>query len=94
LSDPVSWFVIEAGWAVVSSDGTEVGAVERVLGDESHDIFDGLVLTGGVFGRARSVRAERVAGIVQGRVTLDLSPDEVKDLPEYRAGAGSIPPAS
>jgi hypothetical protein len=93
LSDPVSWFLIEPGWAVVARDGTEVGAVERVLGDEGHDIFDGLVVTSGVLGRARSVRAERIAEITEGRIRLDLAPDDAKELPEYQAGAGSIPPA-
>lgn len=90
MTDPVSWFVVEPGWAVVARDGSEVGAVEHVLGDEGHDIFDGLVITSGVLGRARYVPAERIAEITEAHVRLDLGPDEAKELPEY-AGTGAGP---
>jgi hypothetical protein len=93
LSDPVSWFVIEPGWAVVARDGSEVGAVELVLGDEGHDIFDGLVVTSGAFGRSRYVAAERVAEITEARVRLDLEADEAHQLPEY-TGTGTPPPGA
>lgn len=33
----LSWLVIEPGWAVVASDGTEVGYVEEIVGDSDEE---------------------------------------------------------
>ena len=43
MPDPRSWYVVEKGWKVVTAEGTDVGTVDEVLGDETADIFDGLV---------------------------------------------------
>jgi hypothetical protein len=64
MADPVSWLLIERGWDVVDAGGERVGRVDEVRGDEGADIFDGLVVSG------EYVPAERVASIVDGRVTL------------------------
>jgi hypothetical protein len=64
MADPVSWLLIEHGWDVVDASGERVGKVDEVLGDERADIFDGLRVSG------EYVPAERVASIVDGRVTL------------------------
>ena len=65
MPDPVSWFLVERGWKVVGSDGSELGTVEEALGDENADIFDGLDLTSG-----EVVAAERVGEIVEGCIRL------------------------
>jgi hypothetical protein len=62
--DPVSWLLVEKGWDVVDADGTRVGKVDEVLGDEQTDIFHGLVVDG------REILADRVAEIREGEVRL------------------------
>jgi rRNA processing protein Gar1 len=47
MADPVAWTVVERGWAVVASDGSEVGKVDKVLGESEADIFDGLAAGAG-----------------------------------------------
>jgi hypothetical protein len=78
---PVSWFLIGRGWEVYASDGRQAGRVEEVRGEREQDIFSGLVVATGFFS-ARYVPAERVRAITEGRVELDLSPDEIDALAE------------
>ena len=85
-ADPVSWMLIEPGWDVVAADGSDVGRVDAVTGDENADIFNGLAISAGL-ARPRYVPAESVARIVEGRVELALSADAVVALPEYTAPA-------
>jgi hypothetical protein len=85
VADPVSWFVVERGWAVVGSDGAKLGTVDEVLGDSSLDIFDGLAVASGVLGKPRYVPAEVVAEIVEGSVRLSIAGDEFGRLDEYEA---------
>jgi hypothetical protein len=80
VPDPVSWLVIEPGWTVLARDGTDVGRIDEVIGDQEDDIFNGLAVTSGVLGRPKYVPAERVAEIVEGEVRLDLAPDAVEQL--------------
>src|SRR5919198_2071631 len=86
---PVSWFMIEPGWEVLDREGERVGRVEETTGDSTHDIFDGLSIAPGVFGAARYVPSEQVAEIVEGRVRLKLTKDEVE-----RLGPSRDPPTS
>jgi hypothetical protein len=81
--DPVAWTMIESGWNVVASDGADVGHVDEVTGDSTADIFNGLAISSGPLGKPRYVPAEQVAGIVEGRVELALTSDEVKRLGMY-----------
>jgi hypothetical protein len=83
MSDPVSWLMIEPGWKVVSADGKELGHVDEVTGDSSNDIFNGLAVASGVFGKPKYVPAEQVARIVEGRVELALTRQQVDRLLEY-----------
>lgn len=62
--DPVSWLLIEPGWAVVDAHGKKVGKVDEVLGDEQIDIFHGLVVSG------EEILADQVAEIREGEVRL------------------------
>ncbi len=77
MPDPVSWMLIEQGWAVVDSDGHDLGRVDEVLGDESADIFNGLEVLTGTLGKPTYVPAERVGEIVEGRVQLRLTKEEL-----------------
>jgi hypothetical protein len=77
MPDPVSWMMIEQGWAVVDSAGDDAGRVDEVLGDEGADIFNGLQILKGVIGKKAYVPAEEVGEIVEGRVQLLLTKDEL-----------------
>jgi len=79
---PVSWLVVEKGWNVVASDGTEVGTVNTIVGDENLDIFDGLAVT---THRRHTVYvpAEQVGTITTGQVRLAIGTDEVGRLEPY-----------
>jgi uncharacterized protein YrrD len=85
MTEPVSWLMIEPGWAVEAKDGKEVGTVREVLGDDEADIFDGLAVSHGVLHRSRYVPAESVGEITDGRVALTLSSDEFERLGDYEA---------
>ena len=84
MAQPVSWLVIEQGWSVVDADGEDVGKVEEVVGDTNLDIFNGLTIAPGMFGRGRYVPAESVGQITDGCVRLRLRGSEVERLPEHR----------
>jgi hypothetical protein len=83
MADPSSWLMIEKGWKVQAADGTEVGTVAETLGDESHDIFDGLAVSTGLLSKPVYVPSEQVGEIVEGAVMLSLDADAVKGLEPY-----------
>lgn len=78
--DPVAWIMIEAGWEVVDSEGADVGRVEEVEGDTSADIFNGLLISTGLFSGKRYVPSEQVGEIREGRVHLLLAGEQVERL--------------
>lgn len=83
MSDPVSWLLIEPGWRVESSDGSEAGRVLEVTGDSSHDIFDGLVIASSALARPRYLPAEQVDSLVAGIVRLKLDATALAGLAEF-----------
>ncbi len=83
MADPVSWLLIEHGWKVLATDGSEVGTVKETVGDSNADIFDGLAVSTSTRGKPRYVPAERVAEITEGAVRLSLTPEQVEQLDEY-----------
>ena len=87
--DPVSWLLIKSGWKVLAADGSEVGEVDEVAGDETQDIFDGLAIATSVFGKPRYVPAEQIGEITQGAVRLSLTREQVEQLGEYLEPATS-----
>jgi hypothetical protein len=89
VPDPVSWLMIRPGWKVFSSDGSEVGQIDEVAGDDSHDIFDGLAVATSALGKPRYVPAEQVGTIFEGEVHLSLSAAEVSSLGDYLEPATS-----
>jgi hypothetical protein len=79
MSDPVSWFMIELGWPVFASDGADVGTVAEVRGDESEDIFDGLIVALSELDR-KYVPSEVVGPITEGGIALTVSAAQVAEL--------------
>ena len=84
MPDPVAWIMIEPGWKVLTSDGSEVGRIHEVAGDENVDIFDGLVLTSKTY-----VPAEDVGAIYEGEVHLELTRERFERLGTYEEPANS-----
>jgi hypothetical protein len=87
--DPISWLLIRRGWRVVSSDGAEVGSVDEVVGDDEHDIFDGLAVAMSALGKPRYVPSEEVGEITEGIVRLKLAHADAARLGEYLEPATS-----
>lgn len=88
MADPVAWNMIEHGWKVLGAAGNELGTVHEVIGDVDADIFNGLTIQSGLLKKTRYVPAERVAQIVEGRITLDVDGQELERLDETEpAGA-------
>jgi hypothetical protein len=83
--DPLSWLMIEPGWKVVDADGNEIGRVEEIEGDTNADIFNGLLISTGLFSGSRYVPAEQVGKITEGHVHLLLTGDRVKQLTDESA---------
>ncbi len=77
MADPVSWMLIEEGWTVVDAADKDVGRVDEVLGDEGADIFNGLQILTGAIGKKTYVPAEDVGEIVEGRIQLRRTKDEL-----------------
>ena len=81
--------MIRPGWKVYASDGTEVGEVDEVAGDDMHDIFDGLAVAATALGKPKYVPAESVTTITEGRVDLSLTPAEFEGTSEFLEPATS-----
>jgi hypothetical protein len=86
MADPRSWYVVEKGWKVLAADGSDVGIVHEVLGDEAADIFDGLAVSRGLGSNPLYVPSEVVGEIVEGEVKLSLPGDQIDGLTPYHAG--------
>jgi hypothetical protein len=81
----ISYKLLERGIPVVTSDGADLGTVDRVLENEREHIFDGIVVRserGELF-----VDAPEVARIAERRVTLSIDADAATQLPRYEPGA-------
>jgi|SRR3954454_18675324 hypothetical protein len=81
----ISYKALERGVLVVTSDGVEVGRVDRVLENEREQIFDGIVVRsdrGVLF-----VDAPEVTRIAERRVTLSIDGAEAQQLQPYVPGA-------
>lgn len=84
MADPVAWKVVERGWAVVASDGNQVGKVDQVLGDPEADIFDGLAVgAGNVLDRPVYVPSEQVGEIEEGTLHLTIDAEAFGRLTPY-----------
>ena len=79
MDEPTSWYAIVPGWEVVDRSGNRLGEVTAVVGDEDADIFDGLRIDAG--GKDLYARGDQVGEIVDGRVSVDASADELDASP-------------
>ena len=82
----IGYQALPRGVPVVSSEGIEVGTVDRVLDNAREHIFDGIVIS--TRDGLRFVDAPEVVRITERRVTLSISAAEARELPEPRTGAG------
>ncbi len=82
-ADPVSWLLIEPGWAVVGRDGDELGKIVEVVGDSDKDIFNGLSVSHGLLRSKVYVPSELVGTITEGQVELDLDADSFAELGDH-----------
>jgi uncharacterized protein YrrD len=85
MPDPVSWKVVEKGWAVYDREGDKVGTVHEIAGDEEADIFDGFGVKTSTLGPVKYVPAEIVESIAEGEVRLGISGSQVAPLEDMRA---------
>jgi len=84
----IGYLALPKGTPVHTSDGALLGTVLRVRDNAREHIFDGLVVKtadGRVF-----VDAPEVVRITEKRVTLSISADEARDLPEHRGLRGAL----
>ena len=81
--------MIRPGWKVYAADGTELGSVDEVAGDENADIFDGLAVAASALGKPKYVPAESVTTITEGHVNLSLSSAEFGETSEFLEPATS-----
>ncbi|HEX2409900.1 MAG TPA: hypothetical protein VHJ39_01940 [Solirubrobacteraceae bacterium] len=77
----IGYKALPRGVPVHSADGIEVGTVHRVLDNAREHIFDGIIVST-PDGR-RFVDAPEVARMTERRVTLTITVDEARELPEH-----------
>ena len=66
------------------TDGSELGSVGTVVGDEQKDIFHGITIRSGLFSDERLVPADRVEEVLTDRVVVRVSEEEMDALEVYR----------
>jgi hypothetical protein len=76
---PEAWEALEPGTAVFASDGTELGTVKEVVGDQREDIFEGLIAH--THYGERFVSWEQIASIHERGVDLKLDASATAALP-------------
>src|SRR5262245_50205782 len=84
----VHYTALQRGTPVFSSDGEEVGTVDRVLDNYREHIFDGLVIVTSS-GERRFVDAPEVERTAERAVTLNITAAECEQLgppPSYSGG--------
>lgn len=80
---PLTWQRTPASAKVYGADGSEIGSVESVLGDEEADIFHGLAVRRSGDGLLE-LPAAHVKKICAAGVATDLYPGDVAALQPYR----------
>jgi PRC-barrel domain len=80
----VSWMAVHQNASVVDRDGTNIGHVEAVLGDEEDDIFHGLALNLKGWGGHVELPADRIQRITADKIYTNLAPDEGESLEKLK----------
>lgn len=86
--DPIAYTVLAEGTPVLSSDGTEVGKVTRVLADAASDIFDGIAID--TSDGERFVDAPEVKGLYERAVVLTIDAAQAAQLPMHSGSPAVI----
>jgi hypothetical protein len=86
--EPISYLALAEDTPVYSADETPVGKVKRVLADEEHDVFDGIVIE--TDDGDRFVDAEQVDRLYERAAVLKLSSAEARTLPEPTPNPATI----
>ncbi len=81
---PIAWTALPRDANVVAADGTEIGRVRYVLGDQQEDIFHGLAMRRAGDGETVEVQWNRIKRLTEQHVVTDLSAGEADSLPAYR----------
>ena len=80
----VAWQVMPYRAPVVAADGSGIGTAESLLGDESEDIFHGIVVKHRGTGKHLEIPAARIQKITEKHVVTDLAEADVASLQPYR----------
>jgi sporulation protein YlmC with PRC-barrel domain len=84
---------IEIGSKVNSSDGQNIGSVDRLIVDPTTSEVRAAVIRKGVFlPRDIEVPISSLTGSPDGELAVDISADEVKNLPEFAEAMYILPP--
>jgi hypothetical protein len=89
--EAIHYAAVERGTPVYSSDGVEVGRVERILDNFKEHIFDGVVFLD-PSGEFRFADAPEVSRTAERGVTLAILAEEALRLPPPEEGQGSFRP--
>ena len=84
----IGYQALPRGVPIVTSDGVQIGTVQRVLDNAREHIFDGIVMK--TDSGRRFIDAPEVARISTRQVTLTINAAEAADLPEHRGALGAI----
>ena len=82
---PIAWLALEAGTAIHTSDGEQIGKVDEVIADRQKDIFSGVTYKPGVMTAARFIPADRIETRTATSVTLSMSKEEAEKLEPYES---------
>jgi hypothetical protein len=80
----VAWIATPYKAPVLDDSGATIGTAESLLGDESEDIFDGLVVKRAHDRALVEIPATLVARITTTRIYTTVSPSDVASLQPYR----------
>ncbi len=80
----VAWTAMPYRAPVIAADGSEIGKAESLLGDESEDIFHGIVIDRQADRKRVEIAAARIKKITEHHVVTDLSSSAVAQLQPYR----------
>lgn len=80
---PIAWTALRRQTPVVGADGSEIGTMEEVLGDEGDDIFHGLVVKRAGGGERVELPAAHVKKMTERHIVTDLDSVQAGALPAY-----------
>lgn len=91
LGQPSSYLAVRKGVPVYSSDGEEIGRVEKVLSAPNIDMFDGVIVDTMLGpGGHRFVDAPEVDAIYENGITLKIDAEAASKLPKPGPNPGTI----